>query len=238
MAEALIRQAASAHGRWLIWAGYAAAGCAALRVPLHLYYGLGGTAGLASPCAPGDCPAGLVPVAALGDSSIVDLPAWLSPTAAGLLWRGAHLGTAILLLAVAALALALVRPWGRRLPSVALIVPAFGVTVVALGYAACGLVARLGRAASALPAEPLEGVFKAVASVGPTGPERMALHYADWLGSQPLSAYPMAGLAAVEPWALVLGLLLAAAAAYRLGGPAARRIWLVVVALGVLRLVV
>jgi hypothetical protein len=75
------------------------------------------------------------------------------------------------------------------------------------------------------------------AVAGATGPERAAMHYAQWLG-EPLSAFPFAGPVALAPWALLLGLLLAAAVAYRLGGVTARRIWLVAVALGVLRLMV
>jgi hypothetical protein len=221
MTAELVRREPPSGSGWLVWAGYAAAGCAALRLPLHLYYGLGGTAGLAA-----------------AEPSIEALPDGLSPTLAGLAWRFAHLGTAVLLVAVAVLAVALVRPWGLRLPSALLITPAFVVTVVALGYTASGLLTRVGAAAASATPRLLDGFTAVAATVGPSEPEQAALQYARWLdGGQPLSAYPMAALTAVEPWALALGLLLGLAAAYRLGGPAARRIWLVVVALGVLRLV-
>jgi hypothetical protein len=215
----------------LVWTGYVAAGCAVLRLPVHLYYGLGGTAGLSA-----------------AEPSIGALPDWLPPDAAGLLWRAAHLGTAVLLAAVAVLAVALVRPWGRRLPSSVLVLPAFGVTVVALGYAVGGVLSSALRLGPAVP-EALGGlvdnlsmiggtaVGDVVAVAGSSGPERAALHYAQWLGGQPMAAFPFTGPASLAPWALALGLLLALAVTYRLGGVTARRIWVVAVALGVLRLV-
>jgi hypothetical protein len=209
------------------------AACAALRLPVHLYYGLGGTAGLSA-----------------AEPSIEALPDQLSPAMAGVLWRGAHLGTAVLLAGVAVLGVALVRPWGRRLPSIALIAPAFAVTVVSLGYALGGLVAGAGRLAAGAVPDALPGLAMArgladgrglvdvAAVVGASGPERAALHYAQWLGDPPLAAYSWLGLTGLGPWALALGLLLALAAAVRLGGPTARRIWVVAVILGVLRLIV
>jgi hypothetical protein len=215
----------------LVWTGYVAAGCALLRLPVHLYYGMGGTAGLAG-----------------AEPSIEAVPDWLSPAAAGVLWRAAHLGTALLLAVVAVLAVALVRPWGRRLPSSVLVLPAFAVTVVSLGYAGAMAVTGALRLAPTGVPDALDGlagfgafggraVGDLAAVADATGPERAAMHYAQWLG-EPLSAFPFAGPVALAPWALLLGLLLAAAVAYRLGGVTARRIWLVAVALGVLRLVV
>jgi hypothetical protein len=220
MAAPLARRVLPADRGWLVWAGYAAAACAVLRLPMHLYYGLGGTAGLSA-----------------AEPSIAALPNGLSPEVAGLAWRAAHLGTALLLIGVAVLSVALVRPWGRRLPSAALIVPAFAVSVVAMGYAAGAVLTRVGDVAASASPRLLDGLADVAARLGPSGPEQAALRYAGWLSDPPVSAYPITGLTALEPWALALGLLVALAAAHRLGGPAARRIWLVVVALGVLRLV-
>ncbi|HEU5107396.1 MAG TPA: hypothetical protein VFT95_02345, partial [Micromonosporaceae bacterium] len=215
----------------LVWTGYVAAGCALLRLPVHVYYGLGGTSGLA------------------GVDPVIDAaPHWLSPVASGLLWRIAHLGTALLLAAVAVLAVALVRPWGRRLPTSALVVPAFAVTVVSLAYAgAMAVAAGLRLAPGGVPDVAARmtdvgmlggrAVGDLAAVVGSTAPERAALHYAQWLG-EPLSSFPLTGPVALAPWALLLGLLLAVAVSVRLGGATARRIWLVAVALGVLRLLV
>ena len=213
----------------LVWTGYVAAGCALLRLPVHLYYGLGGTGGLAG-----------------AEPAIDAVPAWLSPEAAGVLWRAAHLGTALLLAAVAVLAVALVRPWGRRLPTSALVVPAFAVTVVSLAYAGVMAVTAAVRLVPSGPPDAAarltdvgmlggRAVGDLAAVAGSTAPERAALHYAQWLG-EPLSSFPLTGPAALGPWALLLGLLLAVAVSVRLGGATARRIWLVAVALGVLRL--
>lgn len=235
----------------LAWTGYAAAGCAAVRLPLHLYYALGGDAGLsvvdrsgtASPVDPGRLAAGSASLRPMVDA----LPTWLSPGAAALVWRGAHLATALLLAAVVVLALALVRPWGRRLPSAALIIPAFVVTVASLGYAAGGLVARVRPLLSgALPVGPHDlaslgglgdgpgeaglagwdwlsgedGLAPLAVGIQPSPPERAVLHYLDWLNQVP-SAYPLGGLTALAPWALALGVLLTVAACTRLAGQGA-----------------
>jgi hypothetical protein len=175
----------------LRWAGYAGSAWAALAVPMHLHAGI-------------VAPAGLRPSALLA-------------------WRAGHWTAALLLGVVALHTLALVRPWGRtlpawlpavggrRIPSGVMILPAFGIAVLSLGYAVDWF---LGRAAGVDPA------------AGLTGFERGALDLLAWV------CHGLSG-----PWALGLGALVALAVAHYLGGTTARRIWLVVVCLGVLRLV-
>lgn len=222
-----------------VWTGYAAAGCAVLWLPLHLYYALGGTAG-------GSAAAPLVDV----------LPDWLPPSAAELTWRLLHLGIAVLLAAVAVLAVAVVRPWGRRLPSAALIVPAFAVTVAALSYAvgalASGTVELAGwavpetvRGAAAAVGLDGNGLAGRLASNGLAGNGLAGLLGEAGSGGVRLAAWGTGGwpggpsayqLLSLGPWALALGVTLGLAVSARLS-PVARRIWLVAVALGVLRLV-
>jgi len=209
--------AALAHPR-LAWAGYFACGWAAMGLPIHVYYGLGGTVGRSL------------------DGEIVDR---LGVQAADFAWRTGHWLTAVVVGAVALLALALVRPWGRvlpgwlpglrrrRVPSWLLLVPAFAVTVVTLAYAIGSVLDRLSRAAAVGT-----GLFD---RADLTGVERGALEFLGWVGVQQQAAYPF-GLGMVGPWSLLLGLLLVVATMSYLGGATARRIWLVIVALGVLRL--
>lgn len=81
--------------RDLRWAGYAAAGWALVFAARGIYWALGGTVGL------GTLSAGIREAATEGD-----------PTLYAALWA-----TVALELVAAALALALVRPWGRVLPA-------------------------------------------------------------------------------------------------------------------------
>jgi uncharacterized membrane protein len=152
----------------------------------------------------------------------------LSPATPGPLVRAGHLAAAFVLLSVAVLAVALVRPPSRRVPTAVLIVAAFAAAVMALAAALGGLVAR-----AALAGARVVGASAGVAGMGGTdGPEGAAVRYGRWV----VDPDPATGVGGFEPWAFALGLLLVAAAAHRLGEPAARRIWLVTVALGVLRL--
>jgi len=150
--------------------------------------------------------------------------------------RVAHLVAAVVLLTVAGLAVALVHPAGRRLPSAVLIVPAFVACVGVLGYAARTLVAGVRAAAAAISPDLPARLTDTMAVLHPSRLEQAAVDHAQWLGDPPLPAYPLMSLTGAVPWALALGLLLALAAAHRLGGPTARRIWYVVVGLAVLRL--
>lgn len=218
----------------LVWAGYAAAGCALLRLPLHLYYGLGGRVGMSS----------VTP-------SVTDLPTWLSPAAAEVVWRTSHLLLAALLVSVAALALALVQPWGRRWSAPVLIVPAFVIVVAALWYALGGLLHEAEHLARVGPEvvrtvvsgdRDLTGARDAVGWLGgwfgldPGGLDPGGVVRGGPAGGALLDGglarltYPIAGLTAPGPWTLALGLLLALAGAQRAGGPTARRLWLVAVA--------
>jgi hypothetical protein len=153
-----------------------------------------------------------------------------------LAWRVEHWAAALLLGLLALHTLALVSRWGRvlpdwvpgvggrRVPSGVMILPAFATAVLALASAARWLLGGVAGGPDSL-----------------TFVERGALDLLSFLGH--------------GPWALGLGVLVALAAAdyvgeseersnterggagvRRLGGMTARRIWLVVLALGVLRL--
>jgi hypothetical protein len=202
----------------LAWAGYAASGWAVLALPIHIYYGLGGTVGRSL------------------DRELVDQ---LGVGAAEFAWRAGHWATAAVVAAIALLALALVRPWGRalpdwlpgvhgrRVPSWLLLMPAFAVTVMTLSYA-IGDVLRDGARAAAVGSDLFDRAQL-------TGVERGALDFVAWIGAQQQAGYPF-GLGMVGPWSFGLGVLLLVATMSYLGGATAKRIWLVVVALGVLRL--
>lgn len=208
------RRALPAASVGTAWAGYAASGWAALALPVHVYYGLGGTTGRQL------------------DSELVDR---FGAGAAEFAWRAEHWATAALIGAVALLALALVTPWGRvlpgwlpglrgrRVPSWTLLVPAFAVSVLTLSYAIAGVLRR-----SARVAEVGSELFN---RAGLTEVERGALDFVAWVGAPQPAGQGMVGL-----WALALGVLLVVATMSYLGRATAQRIWLVVVALGVLRL--
>jgi hypothetical protein len=136
---------------------------------------------------------------------------------AELLWRAGHWAAALALCLVAALALALVEPWGRRAPSWLLIVPSFAVSVVTVAYAADGVLGRIAALAGVAAGLDARGGLSAL--------ERGAVDVGAWIGGQ----YPYA-------YSLVLGMLVALAGMAYLGGATARRVWLVVLGLGVLRL--
>jgi hypothetical protein len=101
------------HGRSLAWAGYAAAGwAAAYAVGVRGYQGLGGTLGL---------PGTLEDPAAMRQASLLA-------------------GGFLLLVAIGALAL--VRPWGMRLPRRLVLVPALTGSVYAAAHALTGYITK------------------------------------------------------------------------------------------------
>ena len=89
--------------------------------------------------------------------------------------------------------------------------------MVALGYATNGVIGRVAALAGVATDLDARGGLSAL--------ERGALDVGGWVGAQ----YPYA-------YSLVLGLLVALAGMAYLGGATARRVWLVVLGLGVLRL--
>jgi hypothetical protein len=139
-------------------------------------------------------------------------------------WRTGHWTAAVVLGLVAVHTLALVHPWGRvlpgwlpgvggrRVPSGLLILPAFATSALALAYGTGWVLRVVAGPGVGLP----DGLSRF---------ERGSLNVMAWL---------MPGPDVV--WALGLGTLVAAAAASYLGTRAARRIWVVVIALAVLRL--
>ena len=114
-----------ARRRQATWAGYAACAWALLFAAVHLYWGLGGTAGL---------PPGL---------SVVDTPALFV----------IDLLAIPLCLAAAALALALVRPWGGQLPRWPLLSAAWGAAALFVAHALPAVVDAVVLAAGLRTAE-------------------------------------------------------------------------------------
>lgn len=106
------------------WWGYAAAALAALRLPVHLYYGLGG--GVVLPFAP---PSAVAP-------SVHAMPDALPAGAAAAAWRSAHLLVALVLITVALLAVAVAE---QRAQTPVLVVLAPVIAVAALAYGLVGL---------------------------------------------------------------------------------------------------
>ncbi len=105
-------RASEPRTRYSVWAGYAACAWGCLFAAISFYWGLGGTLGLDT----------------IG-GSIEKLGRAHDPTMLAAVW-----GTGFLKVLGALLAVALVHPWGRRLPRRPVLAMSWGAAVLLTGY--------------------------------------------------------------------------------------------------------